>query len=89
MPCRLGTTARQSRPSSLSLPRSPREGYADFVPPAERIATLTTMAPCGQCSEMYVQLAFVLDRVRELATKNPEWKNKQPFKAVLEKDLRL
>ena len=33
-------------------------------------------------------MAFVLDRVKELAPKNPEWKNKQPFKAVLERDFK-
>ena len=37
---------------------------------------------------MYVQMAFLLDRVKELVPKNPEWKNKQPFKAVLERDLK-
>ena len=35
---------------------------------------------------MYVQLAFALDRVKALADKHPEWKDKQPFKAVLEGD---
>ena len=37
---------------------------------------------------MYVQLAFILDRVRKLAPQNPGWKTKQPFKAVLDGDLR-
>jgi hypothetical protein len=36
---------------------------------------------------MYVQLAFVLDRVRELASRHPDWKHRQPFKAALENDL--
>ena len=35
---------------------------------------------------MYVQLAFALDRVKALAPKHPEWKDEQPFKAVLEGD---
>jgi hypothetical protein len=35
---------------------------------------------------MYVQLAFVLDRVKALAPQNPGWKTKQPFKAVLDGD---
>jgi phosphoserine phosphatase len=33
---------------------------------------------------MYVQLAFALDRVNALAPMHPEWKKKQPFKAVLD-----
>jgi phosphoserine phosphatase len=37
---------------------------------------------------MYFQLAFALDRVKALAEKHPEWKSKQPFKAVLEDDLK-
>lgn len=36
---------------------------------------------------MYVQLAFALDRVKALAASHPEWKEKQPFKAVLEGDI--
>jgi hypothetical protein len=35
---------------------------------------------------MYVQLAFALDRVRQLAPEHPEWKVTPPFKAVLEGD---
>ena len=37
---------------------------------------------------IYVQLAFALDRVKALAPQHPEWKDKQPFKAVLEGDLK-
>jgi phosphoserine phosphatase len=36
---------------------------------------------------MYVQLAFVLDRVKGMAAMHPEWKDKQPFAAVLDGDL--
>jgi phosphoserine phosphatase len=37
---------------------------------------------------MYVQLAFALDRVKALAPLHPEWKDKQPFKAALDGDMR-
>src|SRR5699024_822656 len=37
---------------------------------------------------LYVQAAFALDRVKALAPAHPEWKQKQPFKAVLEGDRR-
>jgi hypothetical protein len=37
---------------------------------------------------MYVQLAFILDRVKALAPQNPGWKTTQPFKAVLDGDLK-
>jgi hypothetical protein len=37
---------------------------------------------------MYVQLAFALDRVKALAPDHPEWRQTQPFKAVLDGDLK-
>jgi hypothetical protein len=37
---------------------------------------------------VYTQLQFALDRVKELAPKHPEWKREQPFKAVLEGDMK-
>jgi hypothetical protein len=37
---------------------------------------------------MYVQLAFALDRVKALAPMHPEWKDTQPFKAVLKGDMK-
>ncbi len=36
---------------------------------------------------MRTQLAFALDRVKTLAPQHPEWKNTQPFKAVLDGDM--
>jgi hypothetical protein len=37
---------------------------------------------------MYTQLAFALDRVKALAPRHPEWKTRQPFKAILDNDLK-
>jgi phosphoserine phosphatase len=37
---------------------------------------------------MYVQLAFAIERVKALAPRNPGWKTRQPFKGVLEGDLK-
>ena len=37
---------------------------------------------------MYAQLAFALDRVKAEAASHPEWKDTQPFKAVLEGDMK-
>ena len=64
-----------------------REG-ADFVPVAERIATFDNDGTLWVEQPMYTQLAFALDRVKTLARKHPEWKEKEPFKAVLEGDLK-
>ncbi|MDP2044621.1 MAG: HAD family hydrolase, partial [Deltaproteobacteria bacterium] len=35
---------------------------------------------------LYAQAMFALDRIRELAPQHPEWKTRQPFKAVLKND---
>ena len=37
---------------------------------------------------MYFQIMFAMDRVRAMAPKHPEWKTKQPFKAVLDRDIK-
>jgi hypothetical protein len=37
---------------------------------------------------MYVQMAFALDRVKALAPMHPEWKDKQPFQAALDGDMK-
>ena len=63
------------------------ESSPDFVPPAERIATFDNDGTLWPSHPMYTQLAFALDRIKELAPQHPEWKNKQPFKAVLDGDL--
>jgi len=63
------------------------ESSAKFVPPAERIATFDNDGTLWTEHPMYTQLAFALDRVKELAPQHPEWKTKQPFKAVLDNDL--
>ena len=63
-------------------------GSANFVPPAERIAVFDNDGTLWIEKPMYVQLAFALDRVKALAPQHPEWKDKQPFKAALEGDLK-
>jgi len=59
-----------------------------FVPPAERIATFDNDGTLWVEQPMYTQLAFALDRIKALAPQHPEWKTQQPFKAVLDNDLK-
>jgi phosphoserine phosphatase len=59
----------------------------DFVPENQRIATFDNDGTLWVEHPMYTQLAFALDRVKELASKNPSWKTRQPFKAVLDGDM--
>jgi len=63
-------------------------GGAGFVPLPERIAVFDNDGCLWAEKPMYVQLVFALDRVKTLAPAHPEWKDKQPFKAVLEGDFK-
>ena len=65
-----------------------REGSPDFVPVPQRIATFDNDGTLWCEHPMYVQLAFALDRVKAMAPLHPEWKDKQPFKAVLDGNLK-
>jgi len=65
-----------------------KQGSADVVPPAERIATFDHDGTLWAEQSMYFQIMFAMDRVRALAPKHPDWKTKQPFKAVLDGDLK-
>jgi phosphoserine phosphatase len=60
---------------------------ADYVPIKDRVATFDNDGTLWLEQPMYTQLAFALDRVKELAPDHPEWKDTQPFKAVLDDDM--
>jgi phosphoglycolate phosphatase-like HAD superfamily hydrolase len=62
------------------------QGGADFVPPAERIAVFDNDGTLWCEQPIYSQAAFALDRVRAMATQHPQWKQQQPFKALLSGD---
>ena len=65
-----------------------KPGSADFVPPEDRIATFDNDGTLWVEQPMYVQLAFAIARVKQLAPHHPEWKTKQPFKGVLDGDMK-
>jgi len=64
------------------------EGSADFVPPAERIATFDNDGCLWSEQPMYFQLFFALDRVKALAPQHPEWKEQEPFASLLKGDVK-
>jgi hypothetical protein len=78
--------ARPGKPSSTSSRE--RQRKADFVRPAERIAVFDNDGTLWAEQPMYFQIAFALDRIKAPASKHPEWKTTQPFKGVLEGDLK-
>ena len=63
-------------------------GSQDFVPPAERIAVFDNDGCLWSEQPAYFQLLFAIDRVKALAPQHPEWEDQQPFKAVLEGDMK-
>lgn len=64
------------------------EGGSDYVPPADRVATFDNDGTLWVEKPAYVQLIFAIDRVKALAPEHPEWKDKQPFKAAIEGDMK-
>jgi phosphoglycolate phosphatase-like HAD superfamily hydrolase len=68
--------------------RTTKQGGPDFVPVPERIATFDNDGTLWSEQPIYFQFAFALDRVKLLAPKHPDWKTTQPFKAVLDGDLK-
>ena len=68
--------------------RIARENGPDFVPPAERIAVFDNDGCLWSEQPAYFQLLFAIDRIKTLAPQHPEWREQQPFKAVLENDMK-
>lgn len=63
------------------------EGSANFIPVADRIATFDNDGTLWSEQPAYFQLLFVMDRIKAMAPEHPDWKNKQPYKAVLENNM--
>ncbi|MBB3442362.1 HAD family hydrolase [Rhizobium sp. BK379] len=64
------------------------EGGEAYVAPENRIAVFDNDGTLWSEQPYYIQLGFVLDRVKALAPQHPEWKTKEPFKSVLDGDLK-
>jgi len=57
-----------------------------YVEPNDRIATFDQDGTLWTEHPLYAQGMFALDRLGKLAPRHPEWKQKQPFKAVIDGD---
>ncbi len=68
--------------------RITKEQTHDYVAPSERIATFDNDGTLWSEQPIYFQFAFILDRIKELAPKHPEWKKRQPFRGILEGDMK-
>ena len=63
-------------------------GSPDFVPVAQRIATFDNDGTLWCEKPLPVQIFFALDRVKELAPRHPEWRDKEPFASLLKGDVK-
>ncbi len=68
--------------------KTTKEGGADFIPVADRIACFDNDGTLWSEQPLYFQFFFAMDRIKAMAPQHPEWKTKQPFKALLEGDMK-
>lgn len=59
----------------------------DFVPPEARVAVFDNDGTLWVEQPIYTEARFLADRVRALVEANPDLAGRQPYKAVLDKDL--
>ena len=62
-------------------------GNSNFIDISDRIATFDNDGNLWSEQPAYFQLFFAIDRIKAIAPEHPEWKNEQPFKAVLENNM--
>jgi phosphoglycolate phosphatase-like HAD superfamily hydrolase len=60
----------------------------DFVPPPQRIAVFDNDGTLWSEQPTYAQVTFAMQQIKVMAPSHPEWKDTQPFKAVLENDIK-
>ena len=65
-----------------------KAGSPGFVPPEERIAVFDNDGTLWAEQPIYFQLLFALDRVKALAPRHPEWKDREPFASLLKGDVK-
>lgn len=68
--------------------KTTKHGSKDFIPVSERIACFDNDGTLWSEQPMYFEVDFIADRVKALALLHSEWYQVQPFKAVLEGDMK-
>ncbi len=64
------------------------KGTERYVDPDDRIAVFDNDGTLWPEQPMPFQFVFALDRVKALAPQRPEWKDREPYKSILDGDLR-
>jgi phosphoserine phosphatase len=79
----------ESREAILEFVREvTNENGEFFVPRSGRIAVFDNDGTLWSEQPMYFQLAFAIDRIKAMAPQHPEWNSEEPFKSILEGDLK-
>ena len=68
--------------------RAARQGTPDFVPPAERVAVFDNDGTLWVEQPIYTQFAFAIDRLREMAQRDPALTQNPILRAAIEGDMR-
>jgi phosphoserine phosphatase len=68
------------------IARVTKQGGAEYVPPAERVAVFDNDGTLWCEQPIQVQIFFLIDRAKELAAKDPALKERPAFRALLEKN---
>jgi phosphoglycolate phosphatase-like HAD superfamily hydrolase len=66
--------------------RVTKSGDAEYVPEARRVAVFDNDGTLWAEQPIYFQVAYAMDEVKKMSGSHPEWKDKQPFEAVLDGD---
>lgn len=64
------------------------KGSPDYVAPAQRIAVFDNDGTLWAEQPMYFQFLFVVDRIKALAPKHPQWQTHEPFASILRGDVK-
>jgi len=68
--------------------KTTQKGSADYIPLSDRIACFDNDGTLWSEQPLYFQFFFAIDRIKAMAPQHPEWKTKEPFKSILEGNLK-
>jgi hypothetical protein len=63
-------------------------GGKEFVAPAERVAVFDNDGTLWAEQPVYFQAFFIMDRIKALSPKHPEWKTQEPYASLLKGDMK-
>jgi len=67
--------------------RTTTAGSSDYIPIEQRIAVFDNDGTLWSEQPIYFQVAFAIDRLRQLAPAHPEWRAREPFKSIIAGDM--